>query len=34
MDIKVAQYLVKAALKSLADGSGLRAVKLYKKLCI
>jgi len=34
MDIKVVQYLVKAALDLLDDGSGLRAVELYKKLCI
>jgi len=34
MDIKVAQYLVKAALNTLANGSSSRAIKLYKKLYI
>jgi len=34
IDIKVAQYLAKAVLSILANGSSSRAIKLYKKLYI
>jgi hypothetical protein len=33
-DIKVAQYLAKAALNLIANGSSLRVIKLHKKLYI